>query len=152
MSVFKQEQRDPRRRSLSGKMSRQGLTDLILVLLHEIAAPHHRRRGRRGGRRHYRPVLTPAPPQPSASAMSHRRVLERPRPLLPTGRLTNRWSSRTSMPLHGVVGVGRVPSTVEGLTLTGLHWSTDPHHRAATGRRREKKKTMSATSRWSPAP
>jgi hypothetical protein len=31
-----------------------GLTDLVLALLHVVAAPHRRRRGYRGGRRHRR--------------------------------------------------------------------------------------------------
>jgi hypothetical protein len=37
-----------------------------------------------------------------------------PRPLPSTGRRTGRWSPRTLTPPHGVIGVGRVPST-------GLH-------------------------------
>jgi hypothetical protein len=63
----------------SGKMLSNVLTDAILALLHAVAAPHHRRCGRRGGRCHRRPVLAPAPPQqPPPSTAPHRRVLERP--------------------------------------------------------------------------
>jgi hypothetical protein len=60
-------------------MSRHGLTDLVLTLLHAVAAPRHRRRGCRGGRHHRRQILTLAPPlQPLSSAVPRRRVLERP--------------------------------------------------------------------------
>jgi hypothetical protein len=57
-----------------------GLIDLILALLHVVAAPRHCRRSRRGGWRHRRPILTPAPQQLPPSAMPHRRVLDGPVP------------------------------------------------------------------------
>jgi hypothetical protein len=70
-------------------MPGHGLTDLVLALLHAVAAPHHRRHGHRGGRRYRRQILALAPPlQPSSSATPHRRVLERPRPLPLNDRLT----------------------------------------------------------------
>jgi hypothetical protein len=73
------------------------------------------------------------------------------RPLPLTDRLTGRWTPRSPMPLHEVVGDDCVPSMV-GISPTGLHQIKDPCHRAIRGRRREeKKKTTSATSRWSPA-
>jgi hypothetical protein len=79
-----------------GKMPE--LTDLVLALLHAVAAPCHRR-----------PILAPAPQQPPPSTAPHRYVLERPCPLpLPlTGQLIDRWSPRFPTPLHGVTGGGR---------------------------------------------
>jgi hypothetical protein len=78
------------------------LTDLVLALPHVVAAPR-RRCGHRGGRRHCRQILAPAPPlQLLSSAVPHRRVLERPRSL--TDRLTGRWSPQTLKPLHGIAG------------------------------------------------
>jgi hypothetical protein len=74
-----------------------------------------------------------------------------PRPLPPTGQRTGRWCSQTPTPIQGVIRVGRVSSIV-GIVPTGLHRSMTLHHRAVRGRRREKKKMTSATSRWSPAP
>jgi hypothetical protein len=56
-----------------------GLTDLVLALLHAVVGPRNCRHGRRGGRRHRRPILAPAPPPPPLpSVVSHRCVLERP--------------------------------------------------------------------------
>jgi hypothetical protein len=53
------------------------------------------------------------------------------------------------MPLHGVVGEGRILFTV-GVAPTELHQTKGPCYRAVRGQRKEdKKKMMSATSRWS---
>jgi hypothetical protein len=74
-----------------------------------------------------------------------------PCPLPPTGWCTDRWIPLTSMPLHGVVGVGHVPFMV-GVAPTGLHRTKGPCHRAVKGRKlEEKKRTTRAASRWSPA-
>jgi hypothetical protein len=71
MSNFNQEQRD--HEDSGGKMFRQGLTDLVLALLH-VVGPCHRSHG---GRCQCRPVLTLARPPPSSpSAVPHHRVLE----------------------------------------------------------------------------
>jgi hypothetical protein len=110
----------------SSKMPSSDLTDLILALLHRVAGPRHRRA-----------AATPAPPLPSPSASPRSRVLEWPRPLPLTGRLTDRRNHRTPMPLRGVIGVGRVPSTVGGCAPTRLHLRTSPRHRVNKGRWRE---------------
>jgi hypothetical protein len=131
-------------------MSGQGLTNLVLALIHVVVGPRNHRRGHRGGRCHRRPILALAPPPPSLSSAPHRRVLERPRPLT----LTDRWSPWTSTPLHGVVGAGCVPSTVGGRALIRLHRSMGLHHWAVRGRREKnkKKRKTSIASRWSPTP
>jgi hypothetical protein len=105
----KREQRSATKNKIkSGKIPINGLTDVILALLHAVAAPCHCHRGRHGGRCHRRLVLTPAPPhQPPPSAALHHHVLERPRPLPLTGRLTSRWSPRTRTPLQEVSRGGR---------------------------------------------
>jgi hypothetical protein len=129
-------------------MPTHALTNLIIVLLHVVGGPRrHRRHGHRGGRCHHRQVVAPADPPPP-SATPHRRVLERPRPLLPIDRC-----SQTLTPIKGVVRVGHAPSMV-GIAPTGLHRSMTLHHRAIRGRRREEKKmkTAAAKSRWSLAP
>jgi hypothetical protein len=78
---------------------------------------------RRGGRRHRRSAVAPASPPPlSTLAAPHRRVLERPP------------SPSPDRPMNQV---------------TPVH---DPSSSIHQGRRREEKKTMSARSRWSPAP
>jgi hypothetical protein len=76
----KREQRSATKNKIkSGKIPINGLTDVILALLHAVAAPCHCHRGRHGGRCHRRLVLTPAPPhQPPPSAALHHHVLERP--------------------------------------------------------------------------
>jgi hypothetical protein len=72
-------------------MTGNGLTDLVLVLLHVVAAPRHRRHDHRGGWRHRRQILALAPPlQLLSSTTPPPRVLERPRPLPLTGQLTGR--------------------------------------------------------------
>jgi hypothetical protein len=57
-----------------GKMSSVNLTDLVVALLHQVAGPCHRHRGRHSGWCHRHQA--PAPP-PSALAPSNPRVLER---------------------------------------------------------------------------
>jgi hypothetical protein len=77
----KREQRSATKKNKTklGKMSSNGLTNVILALLHKVATPCRRRRCRRGGQGHRRPILDPAPPhQPPPLAVPHRCVLERP--------------------------------------------------------------------------
>jgi hypothetical protein len=128
-------------------MPSRALTDLIVVLLHEVIGP---RRRRHGGWRHRHTAVAPAspPPPPSPSAMPHHRVLERtlsPSPDRPVYRpmvLSNldahpRGRQGGSCAIHG---------------WDCLHQSMTLHYRAVRGRRmEEKKKTTSATSWWSPA-
>jgi hypothetical protein len=129
-------------------MSGNGLTDLVLALLHAVAAPRRRRCGHRGGWHHRCQILAPAPPlQPSSSTMPPPRVLERPPSPSPDRWLTGRWNLRTLMTLRGVAGWCRVPSTV-GLALTGLHRFKGLHHRAIRGRRREEKKKLMSAESW----
>jgi hypothetical protein len=86
-------------------MPGNGLTDLLLALLHAVAAPRHHRHGHRGGRHHRYQILAPAPPlQPLSLAMSPLRVLERPpspspdrlayRPMEPLDPNDSPWSHR----------------------------------------------------------
>jgi hypothetical protein len=82
-----------------------GLTDLVLALLHAVAAPCRRHRDHHGGQCHHRSVLTPASPQqPPPSATPHCCVLERPpspfpdrpayRPMEPSNPDTSPWGRR----------------------------------------------------------
>jgi hypothetical protein len=99
--LLKREQRSTKKIK-SGKMLKNGLIDVILALFHVVATPRH-------------PILTPVPPSPLSplsSIVPHRHMLERPYPLPPTDRRTDRWSPQTPMHLHEVVGVGHVSSTV----------------------------------------
>jgi hypothetical protein len=115
-----------------GKMS-GGLTDLVLALIHAVAAPCHRRHGRHGGRCNHRPHSPLHHHNNRCLRPCHTAVCWRgPRPLPLTDRLTVGWSPRTPTPLHGVAGGGRVPSTV-GVAPTELHQPKGPCHRAIKG-------------------
>jgi hypothetical protein len=124
-------------------MSSNGLTDVILALLHAVATVVVVEDGATIAR--YSPLHhhTNCHLRSRHTAVCWRGL----HPLPLTSRLTGRWSPRTSTPLHGVVEGGHVSSTV------GVARPKGPHHRVVRGRRREeKKKMMSAASRWSPAP
>jgi hypothetical protein len=109
-----------------------GLIDLVLALLHTVAAPRHRHHGCRGGQCHRRPILAPASQQPPLSIVPHRRVLESPpypspdrpayrpmEPLDPNASPWGRWG--TSCAIHG----WGCP--------TGLHQPKGPRYRAVRG-------------------
>jgi hypothetical protein len=57
-------------------MLSRALIDLIVALLHEVIDSRHRRRDRRGGRRHRCTAVAPASPSPPL-VVPHHRVLER---------------------------------------------------------------------------
>jgi hypothetical protein len=102
------------------------------------------------------PSCTPSPAHATATAvvvvagatvaflhsLSHHHRLRRlhardrwssPRPLPSTDWHTDRWNPRTPTPLHGVVGAGRVTSTVENHVPTGLQRRMGPRNRVIIG-------------------
>jgi hypothetical protein len=130
------------------RMPRMDLTDLIVALLHCVAAPCHRRRGCRGGRCHRRPA--PAPPQTlMASATPNPRVLERPPS--PSPDRSAYWPMEPSDRNASPRGRQGRPCAVHG-------WGPCPYpvalavgssSRGYEGRRREKKKKNHNGSRSS---
>jgi hypothetical protein len=101
-------------------MPGHGLINLVLALLHAVAAPQRRHCGHRGGRRHRRQIHAPAPPlEPLSSVVAHRRVLERPpspspewaayRPLEPSDPDASPWGCRVGpCAIHGWACPNRV--------------------------------------------
>jgi hypothetical protein len=128
-------------------MSSRALTNLIVVLLHEVIGPRHHRHGG-WCHRHTAVAPTSPPPPPSPSAIPHRHVLERPLPPSPD-RPAYRPMVLSNLDAHPR---GRQGGSCAIHGWDCLHRSMALHHQAVRGRRMEEKKKMTrATSWWSPA-
>jgi hypothetical protein len=133
----------------SVRMPSRELTNLILALLHSVVGSRHRYHGRRGGRRHRRTVLAPAPPPSPPSTVPHCRVLERLlspspdrsvyRPMEPLDPNASPWGRRRRLcAVHGWGCPNRV--------------TPDQGPSSSSRQGEEMKRMMSTASWWSLAP